>query len=125
MAISKELIRSIGDADAKTETEEWRRGLTSQSGSVRGGTGAAGVAGNAGVVRGASRLASVSCACAAARLCAAAPALADTVNVCQEEVLEHGDVKIMEEQLANAIESIVNCPSCALGTNSIVWSTDV
>ncbi|XP_013141613.1 PREDICTED: myosin-7 isoform X2 [Papilio polytes] len=125
MAISKELIRSIGDADAKTETEEWRRGLTSQSGSVRGGAGAAGVAGNAGVVRGAARLASVSCACAAARLCAAAPALADTVNVCQEEVLEHGDVKIMEEQLANAIENIVNCPSCALGTNSIVWSTDV
>lgn len=24
-----------------------------------------------------------------------------------QEVLEHGDVKIMEEQLANAIESIV------------------
>ncbi|KAH9632573.1 hypothetical protein HF086_012380 [Spodoptera exigua] len=42
-----------------------------------------------------------------------------------DEVLDHGDVKIMEEQLANAIESIVNCPSCALGTNAIVWSTDV
>lgn len=67
--------------------------------------------------------------------------------------MDHGDVKIMEEQLANAIESIVvsinkdrsfvqcsgfvytstkdffvifqNCPSCALGTNAIVWSTDV
>ncbi|XP_014367087.2 myosin-2 isoform X1 [Papilio machaon] len=127
MAISKELIRSIGDADAKTETEEWRRGLSSQSGCGRGGVGGAGgvSGGNVGVVRGAARLASVSCACAAARLCAAAPALAETVNICQEEVLEHGDVKIMEEQLANAIESIVNCPSCALGTNSIVWSTDV
>ncbi|KPI95855.1 hypothetical protein RR46_11568 [Papilio xuthus] len=112
MAISKELIRSIGDADAKTETEEWRRGLSSQSVCGRGGVcgvgGAGGGAGgNAGVVRGAARLASVSCACAAARLCAAAPALAETVNICQEEVLEHGDVKIMEEQLANAIESIV------------------
>lgn len=78
-----------------------------------------------GVVAGAARLASVSCACAAARLCAAIPALADAVRNCQEEVLDHGDVKIMEEQLANAIESIVNCPSCALGTNAIVWSTDV
>ncbi|XP_068634042.1 rootletin-like isoform X2 [Battus philenor] len=124
MAISKELIRSIGDADAKTETEEWRRALRSYSGGA-GAAGGAGLAGNAGVLQGASRLASVSCACAAARLCAAVPALADSVNVCQQEVLEHGDVKIMEEQLANAIESIVNCPSCALGTNSIVWSTDV
>lgn len=26
---------------------------------------------------------------------------------CFQEVLDHGDVKIMEEQLANAIESIV------------------
>ncbi|CAH2084508.1 unnamed protein product [Euphydryas editha] len=121
MAISKELIRSIGDADAKTDSEEWQRAVSSMS---FGGEPAA-LAGNAGVLRGAARLASVSCACAAARLCAAAPALADAVNRCQEEVLEHGDVKIMEEQLANAIESIVNCPSCALGTNAIVWSTDV
>ncbi|CAK1585652.1 unnamed protein product [Parnassius mnemosyne] len=130
MAISKELIRSIGDADAKTETEEWRRAVSSYSGGGggvggAGGAGGARVSGSACVVAGAARLASVSCACAAARLCAALPALTDTVNVCQEEVLEHGDVKIMEEQLANAIESIVNCPSCALGTNAIVWSTDV
>lgn len=40
--------------------------------------------GNAGVVQGAARLASVSCACAAARLCAALPDLADTVKTCQE-----------------------------------------
>ncbi|CAH2047458.1 unnamed protein product, partial [Iphiclides podalirius] len=111
MAISKELIRSIGDADAKTETEEWRRAVTSFSGSGSAAGGGGRLSGNAGVLQGASRLASVSCACAAARLCAAIPNLADTVNVCQEEVLEHGDVKIMEEQLANAIESIVNCPS--------------
>ncbi|CAH0752379.1 unnamed protein product [Diatraea saccharalis] len=135
MAISKELVRSIGDADAKTDTEEWQRAMSSMTYSMCGYGGAggdgysslrlAGSAGNAGVVRGAARLASVSCACAAARLCAAAPALAHAVKQCQEEVLDHGDVKIMEEQLANAIESIVNCPSCALGTNAIVWSTDV
>ncbi|XP_026496411.2 myosin-4 isoform X1 [Vanessa tameamea] len=122
MAISKELIRSIGDADAKTDSEEWQRAVSSMS--YPSGCWAA-RGGNAGVLRGAARLASVSCACAAARLCAAAPALADCVNACQQEVLDHGDVKIMEEQLANAIESIVNCPSCALGTNAIVWSTDV
>ncbi|CAG4929608.1 unnamed protein product [Colias eurytheme] len=129
MAISKELIRSIGDADAKTDTEEWQRAVSSMTYSVYGaGTCAKDSErwrGNAGVVRGAARLASVSCACAAARLCAAAPHAAAAVKQCQEEVLEHGDVKIMEEQLANAIESIVNCPSCALGTNAIVWSTDV
>lgn len=126
MAISKELVRSIGDADAKTDTEEWQRAVSSVT-YASGGSSAsdAGAAGNAGVVRGAARLASVACACAAARLCAALPSLADAVNVCQQEVLDHGDVKIMEEQLANAIESIVNCPSCALGTNAIVWSTDV
>ncbi|XP_061378419.1 early endosome antigen 1 isoform X2 [Danaus plexippus] len=118
MAISKELIRSIGDADAKTDSEEWQRSAASY-------TGGPSYSGNAGVVRGAARLASVSCACAAARLAAAEPQLAAAVRMCQEEVLEHGDVKIMEEQLANAIESIVNCPSCALGTNAIVWSTDV
>ncbi|XP_061714091.1 myosin-6-like isoform X2 [Cydia pomonella] len=120
MAISKELVRSIGDADAKTETEEWRRAASSQPPPAR-----ARREGNAGVLRGAARLASVACACAAARLAAARPDVADAVKVCQEEVLDHGDVKIMEEQLANAIESIVNCPSCALGTNAIVWSTDV
>ncbi|XP_053605017.1 axoneme-associated protein mst101(2) isoform X2 [Plodia interpunctella] len=124
MAISKELVRSIGDADAKTDTEEWQRAVSSMS---YNGTNRSdfGLSGNAGVLHGASRLASVSCACAAARLCAALPDLADSVKLCQEEVLDHGDVKIMEEQLANAIESIVNCPSCALGTNAIVWSTDV
>ncbi|XP_045523402.1 myosin-2 isoform X1 [Pieris brassicae] len=125
MAISKELIRSIGDADAKTDTEEWQRAVSSMTYSVPYGKDESRWCGNAGVVRGAARLASVSCACAAASLCAAAPHLAPTVKICQEEVLEHGDVKIMEEQLANAIESIVNCPSCALGTNAIVWSTDV
>ncbi|XP_026318741.1 axoneme-associated protein mst101(2) isoform X2 [Hyposmocoma kahamanoa] len=132
MAISKELVRSIGDADAKTDTDDWQRAVSSMTYSVPGYTNEARgdfaslrLAGNAGVLHGATRLASVSCACAAARLCAAVPELADTVKSCQEEVLDHGDVKIMEEQLANAIESIVNCPSCALGTNSIVWSTDV
>ncbi|XP_059057391.1 rootletin-like isoform X2 [Achroia grisella] len=128
MAISKELVRSIGDADAKTDTEEWQRAASSvaqSEGSAGIGAGSGAVDGNAGVVRGAARLASVACACAAARLCAALPHLADRVNLCQQEVLDHGDVKIMEEQLANAIESIVNCPSCALGTNAIVWSTDV
>lgn len=40
--------------------------------------------GNAGVLHGASRLASVSCACAAARLCAAVPEIADSVKSCQE-----------------------------------------
>lgn len=134
MAISKELVRSIGDADAKTDTEEWQRAVSSMTYTMPGfgydasSTGdslSLRLAGNAGVVRGAARLASVSCACAAARLCAARPDLADSVKSCQEEVLDHGDVKIMEEQLANAIESIVNCPSCALGTNAIVWSTDV
>lgn len=120
MAISKELVRSIGDADAKTETEEWRRSVRASLGQCGGLT-----RGNAGVLQGAARLASVTCACAAAALCAAAPRLADAVNTCQQEVLDHGDVKIMEEQLANAIESIVNCPSCALGTNAIIWSTDV
>lgn len=40
--------------------------------------------GNAGVLHGAARLASVSCACAAARLCAAVPELADSVKSCQE-----------------------------------------
>ncbi|KOB72175.1 PFTAIRE-interacting factor 1A, partial [Operophtera brumata] len=69
MAISKELVRSIGDADAKTDTENTL--------SLR-------LAGNVGVVRGAARLASVSCACAAARLCAARPDLADAVKSCQE-----------------------------------------
>lgn len=44
------------------------------------------LAGNAGVVRGAARLASVSCACAAARLCAARPDLADSVKSCQEVI---------------------------------------
>ncbi|XP_072932888.1 uncharacterized protein [Epargyreus clarus] len=130
MAISKELIRSIGDADAKTDTEEWQRAVSSMAYSYStDGRSDWSVRlcaeGNAGVLAGAARLASVSCACAAARLCAAAPDLADSVKSCQEEVLDHGDVKIMEEQLANAIESIVNCPSCALGTNAIVWSTDV
>ncbi|XP_023954514.2 myosin-8 isoform X2 [Bicyclus anynana] len=125
MAISKELIRSIGDADAKTDSEEWQRAVSSMTFAPYACAESAALSGNAGVVRGAARLASVSCACAAARLCAASPELADTVKICQEEVLEHGDVKIMEEQLANAIESIVNCPSCALGTNAIVWSTDV
>ncbi|XP_063534410.1 rootletin isoform X2 [Cydia strobilella] len=134
MAISKELVRSIGDADAKTDTEEWQRAASTLSlpyrdrdrdrALDRSALGAR-LEGNAGVVRGAARLASVSCACAAARLAAALPDIADGVKVCQEEVLDHGDVKIMEEQLANAIESIVNCPSCALGTNAIVWSTDV
>ncbi|XP_013193638.1 myosin-7 isoform X3 [Amyelois transitella] len=127
MAISKELVRSIGDADAKTDTEEWQRAVSSMT--YKGGVASRGefasLSGNAGVLHGAARLASVSCACAAARLCAALPDLADSVKLCQEEVLDHGDVKIMEEQLANAIESIVNCPSCALGTNAIVWSTDV
>ncbi|KAL4709700.1 hypothetical protein ACJJTC_007431 [Scirpophaga incertulas] len=123
MAISKELVRSIGDADAKTDTEEWQRAVSSMAHATAVCVDTGG--GNAGVVRGAARLASVSCACAAARLCAAAPHLAAVVKLCQEEVLDHGDVKIMEEQLANAIESIVNCPSCALGTNAIVWSTDV
>lgn len=42
------------------------------------------LAGNAGVLHGATRLASVSCACAAARLCAAVPELADSVKSCQE-----------------------------------------
>ncbi|XP_073955300.1 uncharacterized protein isoform X3 [Choristoneura fumiferana] len=131
MAISKELVRSIGDADAKTDTEEWQRAVSSMAysapyaGDARGDFGSLRLEGNAGVLHGAARLASVSCACAAARLCAAVPEIADGVKVCQEEVLDHGDVKIMEEQLANAIESIVNCPSCALGTNAIVWSTDV
>ncbi|CAH2982699.1 unnamed protein product [Chilo suppressalis] len=133
MAISKELVRSIGDADAKTDTEEWQRAVSSMTYSVGGYSGGDSrgefsslrLAGNAGVLHGAARLASVSCACAAARLCAAMPDIADSVKLCQEEVLDHGDVKIMEEQLANAIESIVNCPSCALGTNAIVWSTDV
>lgn len=45
------------------------------------------LAGNVGVVRGAARLASVSCACAAARLCAARPDLADDVKSCQEVTL--------------------------------------
>ncbi|KAJ8716794.1 hypothetical protein PYW07_003421 [Mythimna separata] len=125
MAISKELVRSIGDADAKTDTEEWQRAASSMSYGAGGLAAAAAAAGNAGVVAGAARLASVSCACAAARLAAQRPDLAAAVKLCQEEVLDHGDVKIMEEQLANAIESIVNCPSCALGTNAIVWSTDV
>ncbi|KAJ8723176.1 hypothetical protein PYW08_003088 [Mythimna loreyi] len=125
MAISKELVRSIGDADAKTDTEEWQRAASSMSYGAAGLASTAAAAGNAGVVAGAARLASVSCACAAARLAATRPDLAAAVKMCQEEVLDHGDVKIMEEQLANAIESIVNCPSCALGTNAIVWSTDV
>ncbi|KAL0880369.1 hypothetical protein ABMA27_002808 [Loxostege sticticalis] len=130
MAISKELVRSIGDADAKTDTEEWQRAVSSMTYTVPGAGGAGEfaslrLAGNAGVLAGAARLASVSCATAAARLAHAMPGIADSVKLCQEEVLNHGDVKIMEEQLANAIESIVNCPSCALGTNAIVWSTDV
>ncbi|CAB3246823.1 unnamed protein product [Arctia plantaginis] len=128
MAISKELVRSIGDADAKTDTEEWQRAASSPygAGAYSGALGAAvAAAGNERVLAGAARLASVTCACAAARLAAARPDLAHAVNLCQQEVLDHGDVKIMEEQLANAIESIVNCPSCALGTNAIVWSTDV
>ncbi|XP_063362437.1 interaptin isoform X1 [Cydia amplana] len=124
MAISKELVRSIGDADAKTDTEEWQRAASTMPLPYRDARGSR-LEGNAGVLQGAARLASVSCACAAARLAAALPDIADGVKVCQEEVLDHGDVKIMEEQLANAIESIVNCPSCALGTNAIVWSTDV
>ncbi|KAI8421905.1 hypothetical protein MSG28_009832, partial [Choristoneura fumiferana] len=113
MAISKELVRSIGDADAKTDTEEWQRAVSSMAysapyaGDARGDFGSLRLEGNAGVLHGAARLASVSCACAAARLCAAVPEIADGVKVCQEEVLDHGDVKIMEEQLANAIESIV------------------
>ncbi|XP_047024915.1 axoneme-associated protein mst101(2) isoform X2 [Helicoverpa zea] len=101
MAISKELVRSIGDADAKTDTEEWQRAASSMSYSA-GGLAASAGAGNAGVVAGAARLASVSCACAAARLAAQRPDLAHAVKLCQE-----------------------NCPSCALGTNAIVWSTDV
>lgn len=126
MAISKELVRSIGDADAKTDTEEWQRAASSMSISVPTYCNdALSAVGNERVVAGAARLASVTCACAAARLAAARPDLAHAVKMCQEEVLDHGDVKIMEEQLANAIESIVNCPSCALGTNAIVWSTDV
>ncbi|XP_075975474.1 uncharacterized protein LOC142976122 isoform X3 [Anticarsia gemmatalis] len=126
MAISKELVRSIGDADAKTDTEEWQRAASSMSYSVPAYcSNTMSAVGNERVVAGAARLASVTCACAAARLAAARPDLAHAVKLCQEEVLDHGDVKIMEEQLANAIESIVNCPSCALGTNAIVWSTDV
>ncbi|CAG9135723.1 unnamed protein product [Plutella xylostella] len=130
MAISKELVRSIGDADAKTDSEDWQRAVSSitfpnYTSEGRGDFASLRLEGNAGVLNGASRLASVSCACAAARLCASVPELADYVKNCQEEVLDHSDVKIMEEQLANAIESIVNCPSCALGTNAIVWSTDV
>uniref|UniRef100_A0A2A4JPQ1 Uncharacterized protein n=1 Tax=Heliothis virescens TaxID=7102 RepID=A0A2A4JPQ1_HELVI len=113
--------------------EEEECGLTAAARSGRCARGAPAGAGrssrrraeNAGVLAGAARLASVSCACAAARLAAQRPDLAAAVKLCQEEVLDHGDVKIMEEQLANAIESIVNCPSCALGTNAIVWSTDV
>jgi hypothetical protein len=60
--------------------------------SVRGlgvGGDEARLAGNAGVVQGAARLASVSCACAAARLAAAAPHLADAVKTCQEVSLTH------------------------------------
>ncbi|CAH1636359.1 unnamed protein product [Spodoptera littoralis] len=125
MAISKELVRSIGDADAKTDTEEWRCGASPLSQASAQLACPAPRASNASVLAGAERLASVSCACAAARLAARRPDLASAVKRCQEEVLDHGDVKIMEEQLANAIESIVNCPSCALGTNAIVWSTDV
>ncbi|XP_022828409.1 myosin-9 isoform X3 [Spodoptera litura] len=125
MAISKELVRSIGDADAKTDTEEWRCGASPLSQASAQLSCPAPRASNASVLAGAERLASVSCACAAARLAARRPDLASAVKRCQEEVLDHGDVKIMEEQLANAIESIVNCPSCALGTNAIVWSTDV
>ncbi|KAF9422568.1 hypothetical protein HW555_001772, partial [Spodoptera exigua] len=85
MAISKELVRSIGDADAKTDTEEWRRSAMS----VCGGSAALGGAGsphaaNASVVAGAERLASVSCACAAARLAAKRPDLSTAVKRCQE-----------------------------------------
>ncbi|XP_053605018.1 axoneme-associated protein mst101(2) isoform X3 [Plodia interpunctella] len=129
-AIRKELARcsknnqELEVTNSELKEEEWQRAVSSMS---YNGTNRSdfGLSGNAGVLHGASRLASVSCACAAARLCAALPDLADSVKLCQEEVLDHGDVKIMEEQLANAIESIVNCPSCALGTNAIVWSTDV
>ncbi|GBP38941.1 hypothetical protein EVAR_95691_1 [Eumeta japonica] len=112
MAISKELVRSIGDADAKTDTEEWQRAVSSMtytlpSYATDGCSSLAIRCDSGGVLSGASRLASVSCACAAARLCAALPELADNVKACQEEVLDHSDVKIMEEQLANAIENIV------------------
>ncbi|XP_041980148.1 myosin-8-like isoform X2 [Aricia agestis] len=123
--IRKELTRACKNnqelevTNSELKEEEWR--VSAACAAARCGASP----GNAGVVRGAARLASVSAACAAARLAAAAPALQPHVKLCQEEVLEHGDVKIMEEQLANAIESIVNCPSCALGTNAIVWSTDV
>ncbi|XP_063826893.1 axoneme-associated protein mst101(2) isoform X3 [Ostrinia nubilalis] len=36
MAISKELVRSIGDADAKTDTEEWQRAVSSMTYAVPG-----------------------------------------------------------------------------------------
>ncbi|XP_013193637.1 axoneme-associated protein mst101(2) isoform X2 [Amyelois transitella] len=131
--IRKELTRcsknnqELEVTNGELKEEEWQRAVSSMT--YKGGVASRGefasLSGNAGVLHGAARLASVSCACAAARLCAALPDLADSVKLCQEEVLDHGDVKIMEEQLANAIESIVNCPSCALGTNAIVWSTDV
>ncbi|KAF9802058.1 hypothetical protein SFRURICE_004309, partial [Spodoptera frugiperda] len=107
MAISKELVRSIGDADAKTDTEEWRRGASCMSQASAHMSCGSQHASNASVVAGAERLASVSCACAAARLVTKRPDLSNAVKRCQEEVLDHGDVKIMEEQLANAIESIV------------------
>ncbi|XP_045769692.1 axoneme-associated protein mst101(2)-like isoform X2 [Maniola jurtina] len=130
--IRKELTRACKNnqelevTNSELKEEEWQRAVSSMTfAPAYACAESVALSGNAGVVRGAARLASVSCACAAARLCAASPELADTVKICQEEVLEHGDVKIMEEQLANAIESIVNCPSCALGTNAIVWSTDV
>lgn len=42
------------------------------------------LAGNAGVLAGAARLASVSCATAAARLAHAMPGIADSVKLCQE-----------------------------------------
>ncbi|XP_075975472.1 uncharacterized protein LOC142976122 isoform X2 [Anticarsia gemmatalis] len=131
-SIRKELTRACKNSqdlevtNSELKEEEWQRAASSMSYSVPAYcSNTMSAVGNERVVAGAARLASVTCACAAARLAAARPDLAHAVKLCQEEVLDHGDVKIMEEQLANAIESIVNCPSCALGTNAIVWSTDV
>ncbi|XP_022828408.1 axoneme-associated protein mst101(2) isoform X2 [Spodoptera litura] len=130
-SIRKELARAYKNnqelevTNSELKEEEWRCGASPLSQASAQLSCPAPRASNASVLAGAERLASVSCACAAARLAARRPDLASAVKRCQEEVLDHGDVKIMEEQLANAIESIVNCPSCALGTNAIVWSTDV
>lgn len=73
--------------------QEWQRAVSSMTYSVPSYT-SEGIAdfaslrleGNAGVLSGASRLASVSCACAAARLCAAVPELAEIVKNCQEVI---------------------------------------